>query len=230
MDNRYSTPSNSTQSHPSQEASSLKKRFLKRAKEHRSRLYILKRCIIMLLCWQNVKEGERKDIISHEDRDISLLLSTCVVLVGLRSRIRCKNNKKLRTYLGIYLDMAFGQPFCLIWYSKLHAGSVGDLECSFADFQCNADNFGVCPQNGVRMKAVLHDPKALCYLIEPCQYHIFDLQLASYFVMGGRDFIRGGSSRKINLSLRLLCFYLKLHLFFDNVLPQNIPSSSSSCV
>ncbi|KAG5024003.1 hypothetical protein JHK82_019895 [Glycine max] len=80
MDNCYPTPpsSSSTQARHScedDEASSLKKRFLKRAKEHRSRLYILKRCIIMLLCWQNVKEGERKDIISHEDTDISRLPS-----------------------------------------------------------------------------------------------------------------------------------------------------------
>ncbi|ESW25947.1 hypothetical protein PHAVU_003G079200 [Phaseolus vulgaris] len=77
MDNSYSTtppPSSSTQAPPCEKDSSMKKRFLKRAKEHRSRLYILKRCIIMLLCWQNVKEGERKDTISHEDRDISLLL------------------------------------------------------------------------------------------------------------------------------------------------------------
>ncbi|AES92638.1 rotundifolia-like protein [Medicago truncatula] len=49
MDNSYSKtyPSNCEEL----ANSSLKKRFLKRAKEERSRLYILKRCIIMLLCW-----------------------------------------------------------------------------------------------------------------------------------------------------------------------------------
>ncbi|KAJ1427189.1 hypothetical protein SESBI_09847 [Sesbania bispinosa] len=64
MDN-YSTPSSSTQAQAharrsceaeEEEASSLKKRFLKRAKEQRSRLYILKRCIIMLLCWQKYEQ------------------------------------------------------------------------------------------------------------------------------------------------------------------------------
>lgn len=52
MDN----PSSSTQARPCEKASSMKKRFLKRAKEHRSRLYILKRCIIMLLCWQKYEQ------------------------------------------------------------------------------------------------------------------------------------------------------------------------------
>ncbi|KAG4931948.1 hypothetical protein JHK87_045950 [Glycine soja] len=59
MDNCYSsTPPPSSSSTlqvrrcEEDEASSLKKRFLKRAKEHRFRLYILKRCITMLLCWQ----------------------------------------------------------------------------------------------------------------------------------------------------------------------------------
>jgi len=54
MDNN---PSTSTQQpRPCEKASSMKKRFLKRAKEHRSRLYILKRCIIMLLCWQKYEQ------------------------------------------------------------------------------------------------------------------------------------------------------------------------------
>ncbi|KAE9602047.1 hypothetical protein Lalb_Chr13g0304221 [Lupinus albus] len=57
MDNSYSTtitPSTtSTQACQCEEASSsMKNKFLKAVKEQRSRLYILKRCIIMLLCWQ----------------------------------------------------------------------------------------------------------------------------------------------------------------------------------
>ena len=52
-DHCYSTPSSSTQA---EEASSLKKKCLKAAKEHRSRLYVLKRCIIMLLCWQKYEQ------------------------------------------------------------------------------------------------------------------------------------------------------------------------------
>ncbi|XWS12842.1 hypothetical protein CRYUN_Cryun37aG0125200 [Craigia yunnanensis] len=35
-----------------EETSSLKKRCLTMAKEQRSRFYILRRCVIMLLCWQ----------------------------------------------------------------------------------------------------------------------------------------------------------------------------------
>lgn len=61
MDNCYSTPpsSSSTQPHHNcedDEASSMNKRFLKRAKEHRSKLYILYRCITMLLCWQKYEQ------------------------------------------------------------------------------------------------------------------------------------------------------------------------------
>ncbi|KAI4298699.1 hypothetical protein L6164_032227 [Bauhinia variegata] len=37
-----------------EQPSSLKKRCLAAAKEQRSRFYILKRCIIMLLCWQKI--------------------------------------------------------------------------------------------------------------------------------------------------------------------------------
>lgn len=44
--------------------------------------------ITQLSLFSSVKEGERKDTISHEDRDISLLLSTLEVLVRFRSRIR----------------------------------------------------------------------------------------------------------------------------------------------
>ncbi|EOY28713.1 Uncharacterized protein TCM_030235 [Theobroma cacao] len=39
--------------------SSLKKRCLTMAKEQRSRFYILRRCVIMLLCWQ--KYGNKKN-------------------------------------------------------------------------------------------------------------------------------------------------------------------------
>ncbi|KAB2082151.1 hypothetical protein ERO13_A05G170700v2 [Gossypium hirsutum] len=35
-----------------EETSSMKKRCLSMAKEQRSRFYILRRCVIMLLCWQ----------------------------------------------------------------------------------------------------------------------------------------------------------------------------------
>ncbi|CAL5183913.1 unnamed protein product [Lathyrus oleraceus] len=52
MDHCTSTLSTSTQPTHCAEHSSLKKRFLDKAKEQMSRIYILKRCIIMLLCWQ----------------------------------------------------------------------------------------------------------------------------------------------------------------------------------
>ncbi|KAI4298700.1 hypothetical protein L6164_032227 [Bauhinia variegata] len=39
-----------------EQPSSLKKRCLAAAKEQRSRFYILKRCIIMLLCWQKYEQ------------------------------------------------------------------------------------------------------------------------------------------------------------------------------
>ncbi|KAG5052407.1 hypothetical protein JHK87_004605 [Glycine soja] len=61
MDNCYSTPpsSSSTQPHHNCEddgTSNMNKRFLKRAKEHRSKLYILYMCITMLLCWQKYEQ------------------------------------------------------------------------------------------------------------------------------------------------------------------------------
>ncbi|KAE9609549.1 hypothetical protein Lalb_Chr07g0177191 [Lupinus albus] len=58
MDNSYSTApsSSSTQACHCEEASSMKKKFLKAVKEQRSRLYIVKRCIIMLLCWQEYEQ------------------------------------------------------------------------------------------------------------------------------------------------------------------------------
>ncbi|KAK7245863.1 hypothetical protein RIF29_40716 [Crotalaria pallida] len=63
MDHCDSTTPSSSSTTQQQEASSLKKRFLKGAKEQRSRLYILKRCIIMLLCWQ--KSSAMHQIINH---------------------------------------------------------------------------------------------------------------------------------------------------------------------
>ncbi|WJZ95875.1 hypothetical protein VitviT2T_014613 [Vitis vinifera] len=44
------TPTQGSHCHH-EESSSLKKRCLAKAKEQRSRLYILRRCVIMLLCW-----------------------------------------------------------------------------------------------------------------------------------------------------------------------------------
>nr|DAD23375.1 TPA_asm: hypothetical protein HUJ06_024838 [Nelumbo nucifera] len=46
----YSAPSSGKEQHWD-EHSSLKKRCLARAKEQRSRFYILRRCVVMLLCW-----------------------------------------------------------------------------------------------------------------------------------------------------------------------------------
>ncbi|KAI4295902.1 hypothetical protein L6164_035898 [Bauhinia variegata] len=71
MDHCYSTPTPTPTPAPSssistpacprsceEQPSSLKKRCLTAAKEQRSRFYILKRCIIMLLCWQKYEQEQ----------------------------------------------------------------------------------------------------------------------------------------------------------------------------
>ncbi|XP_042479277.1 small polypeptide DEVIL 17-like [Macadamia integrifolia] len=40
----------------SEEDSSLRKRCLAKAKEQRSRFYIIRRCVVMLLCWHEYGE------------------------------------------------------------------------------------------------------------------------------------------------------------------------------
>ncbi|KAK7387756.1 hypothetical protein VNO78_22548 [Psophocarpus tetragonolobus] len=82
MDNCFSSApsSSSTQARgctcACDEPSSLKKRFLKRAKEHRSRLYILKRCIIMLLCWHKTSAKNKKAVF-YDPKALCYLIEPC---------------------------------------------------------------------------------------------------------------------------------------------------------
>ncbi|KAL7213532.1 hypothetical protein ACSBR2_016127 [Camellia fascicularis] len=48
----YSSPSSSQEHNSDQQNSSLRKKCLATVKEYRSRFYIARRCIVMLLCWQ----------------------------------------------------------------------------------------------------------------------------------------------------------------------------------
>ncbi|KAL4628375.1 hypothetical protein ACJW30_05G173500 [Castanea mollissima] len=56
MGHCYSAPSSTEEHNCDEEDSSVKKRCLAMAKEKRSRFYILRRCIIMLLCWRKYEK------------------------------------------------------------------------------------------------------------------------------------------------------------------------------